>query len=1311
MSSSQNNNNNIGGGVGGKFGKRIFRKSTKTTPYERPPSANRTPNWVSKMVVDPASKLIQFGAKRFFDAVFTTKRITVPPPPEKEQERRNGLQETARDPQINAVVQEPIADVCGTFSSNKDTSGLPELEQLLKNKTFTRSEIDRLTGLLRSRAEDLPVKDDKRGFELNPGLGSGRHQEFPATLTINKMESLGPHGAVPDPAVTSGEQNMQKHFEDRIASPAELAKAYMSRRPEKLSPSSLGLGGQIAYEDSVPPSNPGYTSKSQLSSLPVNTSAYSRVPENGFTTPRSRGRSAIYNMARTPYSRFHPVIHEKVSGSKTYGHSRPPSVASQSALENGGQVASKTMALKRRSSVFDDDIGSIGPIRRIRQKHNLLPHAKSVTISGKGLGSDFNRTARRPFMGNANTGGASTSSASYVHVPRESSMMAAKILEQLEKISPKEKSLESKLATAREGSNFKLTPHMLHGQALRSMEDLDASKLLQNSHKDTKLLDQPVSSFPVSQEFTTQKQVSLEARRSVNSLHSEGKLTLDRIVQGNNNVEKLSPALLSYASQPPEKKRPFKMSAHEDWIEMDDDLCNESELPEKRLEEPMRDSKSAINEDKSLDKSPVPPERTHVLSRTELEEGNVMVGDKNAGFNLSTSLAANTGSQKVLPQSSKEGLSPLLFRSGSPTTANNPISVESGVETSSSLKNVSPGATNAVIGVTDTDASGNKNSELGNTANGNAGKPPSLALNPLVTNNIVSLDAPSSNLASNDGPHASTACLSFSSSAPASVSFTNQSFTNSSSNMASSAGATTSTSALTDCVPVPANGSSSSFSQSVSDNGFSKKLFSPPSTIGSTEVTDVKAGKVNGLGKFSTSSTPLSTFAGTSTGSSIFPFGTSSSSAVTSQWPSSTSGTSAVKESSLAGSGSGNVSLSTPVHFGSSSSATLFGLSGVTPPTSSSIFNSSVPATKSEGTTQSSVSASVTNPVNSVNGAAPVSFKFGDGASASSEGNKFGSTTTASVGAFQFGVNSAIPTSSGSSPSFSFNAGSSASSSAISTGTTAAGVFSFGAGSSSSGTSVSNTTSGVFNFGAATSASSSSANPVTSSSSTAPAIFSFGSNAPAPSTDPNKVSSSGANSGSFASSLQAPKSSFGSAFSMPSSTGFSFGGSLPAFGTSNSSMVFGSTTAVPSNPTFAFSTAASSPLPSSGTQSVFGNSPSPFTATPGNNDQMSAEDCMAEDPIQSSTPAAPAFGQSLVSPQPFVSPSPPGFMFGSTAPSSVAPFQFASQQSQAGQQNPSQFQASGSLEFNAGGSFSLGSSDKSGRKIVKVNRNRNRKMR
>lgn len=88
---------------------------------------------------------------------------------------------------------------------------------------------------------------------------------------------------------------------------------------------------------------------------------------------------------------------------------------------------------------------------------------------------------------------------------------------------------------------------------------------------------------------------------------------------------------------------------------------------------------------------------------------------------------------------------------------------------------------------------------------------------------------------------------------------------------------------------------------------------------------------------------------------------------------------------------------------------------------------------------------------------------------------------------------------------------------------------------------------------------------------------------------------------------------------------------------------------------------------------------------------------MAEDTVQATPPATPPiFGQ-----QP--APAQSNFVFGASTLSGTSPFQFGSQQSIA-PQNTSPFQASGSVEFNAGGSFSLGSGggDKSGRKFLKV---------
>ena len=70
----------------------------------------------------------------------------------------------------------------------------------------------------------------------------------------------------------------------------------------------------------------------------------------------------------------------------------------------------------------------------------------------------------------------------FTHVPSQSSEMAEKILQQLDKLAPslKEKSSELKLAAANEKSPAKLSSSMLRGQALKSLENVDSSKILES---------------------------------------------------------------------------------------------------------------------------------------------------------------------------------------------------------------------------------------------------------------------------------------------------------------------------------------------------------------------------------------------------------------------------------------------------------------------------------------------------------------------------------------------------------------------------------------------------------------------------------------------------------------------------------------------------------------------------------------------------------------------------------------------------------------------------------------------------------------
>lgn len=142
--------------------------------------------------------------------------------------------------------------------------------------------------------------------------------------------------------------------------------------------------------------------------------------------------------------------------------------------------------LKRRSFVLDDEIGSAGSIRRIRQKSNLIiartvSHTDSVgSKSGANLVSslmDDPERVQRIVDKNTNVSNPSTS---YAIVPSKSNGVEVAVGKL------KHKSSESNVVSVRQKSTFQLMPSMLHGQALRSMEDATSSELLMNVQDDHK---------------------------------------------------------------------------------------------------------------------------------------------------------------------------------------------------------------------------------------------------------------------------------------------------------------------------------------------------------------------------------------------------------------------------------------------------------------------------------------------------------------------------------------------------------------------------------------------------------------------------------------------------------------------------------------------------------------------------------------------------------------------------------------------------------------------------------------------------------
>ncbi|KAL2227601.1 UNVERIFIED_CONTAM: Nuclear pore complex protein NUP1 [Sesamum indicum] len=1171
--------------------------------------------------------------------------------------------------------QEPAGRECNQQINSSSSSRVSELEQLLKQKTFTRSEIVHLTELLQSRAVDMSVPDDGQKNE-ETASDFGRLQPFASEpLETNRSEGIRSSAVMSTPILNS------KVLDDDIASPAELAKAYMGSRPSKVSPSMLGSRRPVGRDEIGLLSSGPFASKSSLMSLTKKTSVSPAAPENGFITPRSRGRSAIYNMARTPYSRVHPTSILKGSRLNSNGFAGPSmSSSSLSLAENDEKFESQPMTLKRRSSALDDEIGTFGPIRRIRQKSNLLAPGTAAGSHAKQklqLIGEAKHKFSKAVAENENGSGPSTS---YAHVPSKSNEVAVRILQHLEKLTPKEKSSETKLVAAREKSPIKLAPSVLSGQALRRMEDVDSSKLVLDVLDDHKLLDRPNSTLLDARDTISPKQGKVEDNGPKESVMNDDSAvslkssrpstgTADRVV--NNG-----------ASQPPQKMRAFRMSAQEDTMEQDDNARSNGFasglFSEKAgsLKVPFMDSKLSpaeepmkptIQQEVNSHSGLISSKRSNLSS-----PGAITIGEGNNVIAFPSSketTAASMSSVVPLPVAAfdkpKEANSfaPLFSFSSKvadkfPALPSDSSKVpESKAESSSSLFDVSP-STDSHGKIPELDEGNHLNPLKAGGVNGKSDTVPSAVSDgPLVSSPPILFTAASSN----DTKQASTGeALVFPS--------------------------LTSTAKL---VQTDTNTSTSATS-SGSSFGFAVKPSTPAapafrfgaSVDQPAAVSGASAGKVSEIadprtkveldpssGSSSSGNPTIAAFAASNPGSSTFGLGSSVSYSTGSNVQGSLFAT-AIK-SPL--SGAGSVSQATSVQSFPSASLPLFNMNSSSSFASSLSNSQGFVPNKSFGFS-SSASSSDTSTV--VPGSGPASSL-----------PKFGASSTA------VSKETAVSSSSGVSPAiFTFGLGSSSSAGAVGSGSGAAPP--------------------IFNS-VSSSASASGINTTSSFSSGTSGIFTFGGISSASSSATNSVSSNGAPSNIFGSSWQSPKSSiFGSTFTSPSpSTGFSFGASSTSAAPANAaSMVFNSTGAS-SSPSFPFGSVSTStsalPSPSlSINQPVFGTSPiSGFGVSPGNNDQMNAEDSMAEDPVQSSAPSLPVFGQ------PSVSPPPSGFTFGSTVASQANPFMFGGQQNQVAPQNPSPFQASGSLEFNAGGSFSLGSGggDKSGRKIVKINRNKNRK--
>ncbi|KAG6427244.1 hypothetical protein SASPL_111486 [Salvia splendens] len=1257
-----------GGGAGGKFRKKPFRR--QATPYDRPHTAFRDNNtnsndssssWLTKLVVEPASKLISYGADRFLGSVFRRRLPPLPPPQPPEPNAQDGLSENSQESDGDQGTclnshrdeQEPRIGQCSQPINNSSSHGITvtELEHLLKQKTFTRSEISYLAELLQSRAAEVSPGDANQ-INVVSVLASSRQKEFGSGISKGNKND-----GIESSAIMLTPKNNSKVLENDIVSPAELAKSYMGSRASQVSPSLLGMCNQLGnygtwlLADTLNPPKSPIVSRARRSSVGLSATEYVYI------TPRSGGRSAIYPMARTPYSRVHPTSISKRSGNNSSGFTGPStSTSSLSPLENDGKFDSRLGTLKRRSSVLDAEIGSVGPIRRIRQKLDLLASRFHHTAHGVGVGShakqkpQMNGEERNKTLKNSGENeNESVPRTSYAHIPSKSKEVAAKILQQLEKISPKEKSPGSKLVAMQENSSLKLFSSKLPGHALWSMEDVGTSKLLLNAPDDLKSGNQTNNTLPDVHESSPRQQGKTEGNNPYVSFIPSGRwnsvLNNDSAVSLKASTPGLGAggSVVKYgASQNgaslPQKKRALRMSAEEGSLELADAERN------RRASRSLSDNKGPFE---YLHNKPAGDAKTTSQSEdnssmglssrstSELTSGAVTFekGTSVIAFPASEGKNAADLQSQILASSvpaydkPKEANSSHLFSFSSKAADNSP-SFPSGsteraesAERSSSLANTSI-SVGSEVRTSDSETGFHMKPGKVVDTNGKCDDGSSAAL----TGPLVSRSPPLSFPAASFGDMHSTST----GSAPPFTSLT------SSANFLPTGGSTS--------TAVPSSGSIfGGAEKSLGSGGLLFKFVSsvdPPTTLSGapeasvSETADQRT-KIDINPNSGTSSSSYSTVAAATTGSTNSIFKLSSSL--------SNSTGSSLQNSNFAIATKSPVFGASTISQGTSSESVPSALVPAHNMNTDSYLGSVPTPSISMGFSSSTSTSNTTSLVSDV-GPTPSLFRFGATSAAVSEGSTVSSSASATSSAFSFGSSSSTTA-------------------VCSNSAPATPVFSFG------GTTVS----------------SEPINTTSSFSSYTSGIFSVSSSTA------HTVSSTSMASNVFGSGWQSKKSPlFGSPLSAaPQSSGFLFSDSANAA----PPMAFNASSGTSSGPIFSFTSASASPSPP-----VLGKLPvgGGFAASPGNNDKMSAEDSMAEDPVSSSSPT-PVFGQASASP------ATPTFAFGSVGPPQNNPFMFNSQQNQVPLQSPS--------SFNAGGSFSLGSTggDKSKRKIVKVSRLKNRK--
>lgn len=190
----------------------------------------------------------------------------------------------------------------------------------------------------------------------------------------------------------------------------------------------------------------------------------------------------------------------------------------------------------------------MGPIRRIRQKSNLSSRSLALPTSESPLSVRAN--GGKKIIQTSKDSAEDIPGSSFNLVPTKSREMASQILQQLDK-----------LVSTREKSPSKLSPSMLSGPALKSLQNVEVPKFLDNlPEKKANLPDSSYQKQEKTRETLSREVLALSEKTggTVNGTSKAGS-SKDQETRGKGAYLPLTSSLEEHRP----KKRAFRMSAHE----------------------------------------------------------------------------------------------------------------------------------------------------------------------------------------------------------------------------------------------------------------------------------------------------------------------------------------------------------------------------------------------------------------------------------------------------------------------------------------------------------------------------------------------------------------------------------------------------------------------------------------------------------------------------------------------------------------------------------------------------------------------------